>query len=178
MVAIRGGTKLETVLNGMARKLSAGTLRVGYLEGATYPDGTSVAFVAAVQEFGAPKVGIPPRPSFRSMIAAKSPTWPGALGQLLVATDYDADQSLSQMGAGIKGQLQESIVNTNSPALSPVTLMLRKMKSKDQSLVVNATVVAEARRRVAAGESTSGVSTKPLVESGHMMNSVDWEITG
>lgn len=177
MVALRGGDKLETVLKGMARKLASGTLRVGYLENATYPNGTSVAMVAAIQEYGAPRVGIPPRPSFRNMIAAKSPAWPGTMGKVLVASDYDARGTLDQMGAVIKDQLQQSIVATNAPPLSPVTLMLRKMKSEDQGLVVNRTVVAEARRRVAAGESTAGVSTKPLIESGHMRNSVGWEVT-
>lgn len=177
MVALRGGDKLETVLRGMARKLARGTLRVGYLEGATYPNGTSVAMVAAIQEYGAPRVGIPPRPSFRNMIAAKSPGWPSALGRLLVDNDYNAGAALDQMGAGIKDQLQESIVQTNSPPLSPVTLMLRKMKSQDQSLVVNLGVVAEARRRVAAGESVAGVSRKPLIETGTMRSRVDWEIT-
>lgn len=176
-MAISGGTKLETHLKGMAAKLTKpGTLRVGYLAGSTYPDGTPTAMIGAIQEFGAPKVGIPPRPAIRNMIAAKSPTWAGALGEILRTSGYDKEKTLLQMGEGIKGQWQESIIDLTAPPLSPVTLMLRKMKSQDQSLVVNRSVVAQARARVAAGESYAGVSTKPLVESGHLVASVDYEI--
>lgn len=177
MATIRGGTKYQNTLRDMANKLAKpGELRVGYMEGSTYPNGTPVAMVGAIQEFGAPKVGIPPRPAIRNMIAAKSPTWPKAVGENLVATKYDKDRTLRRMGEGIKGQWQQSIIDTNAPPLSPVTLMLRKMKSQDQSLVVTGKTVAEARSRVAAGESTAGVSIKPLVESGHLLNSVDFEV--
>ena len=96
----------------------AGTLRVGFLEGAKhYPDGTSVAAVAAVLDFGAPRAGIPPRPFFRNMIAAKKSEWPDAIAKLLVANDYDADKTLRQAGAAIVGQLQQSIRDTNAPPL-------------------------------------------------------------
>ena len=178
MAEISGGNRLQVALQGMARKLaSAKSVRVGFLENATYPDGTPVAMVAAIQEFGAPKVGIPPRPFFRNMIAAKSSEWPKAIGDLLIANDYDAEKTLKLTGEGIRGQLQQSIIDTNAPELSPVTLMLRKMKSQNPDLIVTGTVVAEARSRVAAGESSAGVSTKPLTETGHMLNSIDFEVT-
>ena len=81
-----------------------------------------------------------------------------------------------QMGSGIASQLQASIKETNAPALSPVTLMLRKMRSEDQTLSVTGKTVGQAAVRVAAGESTAGVSDKPLNDSAHMQNSVDYEV--
>lgn len=177
MTALKGGNKLRARLKELASKLDKpGTLKVGFLENATYPDGTPVAMVAAINEFGAPNAGIPPRPAFRNMIADKSPTWGDAVEQNLVATDYDVETTLERVGMGIKGQLQQSIIDTMSPPLSPVTLMLRKMKADNPDLVVTGATVGEAARRVAAGESYGGVSTKPLVESGHMLNSVDYEV--
>jgi hypothetical protein len=177
MAAIKGGEKLEAALKEIAAKASkAATLSVGFLADSTYPDGTSTAMVAAIQEFGAPAVGIPPRPFFRNMVASKSPEWPQAVGDLLKENDYDAEKTLGQTGEAIKGQLQESIINTNEPALSPVTVMLRGMKSNDQSLVVNRTVVEQARARVKAGLTNYGASTKVLDETGHMLNSVDYSV--
>lgn len=174
---ISGGAKLEARLKEISAKVSkAGTLRVGFLEGATYPDGTSVPMVAAIQEFGAPKAGIPPRPFFRTMIAEKADTWADALGRNLVAQDYDTHKALEAVGMGIEGQLQESIIKIVAPALSPVTLMLRKMRSEDQALIVTGKTVGEAAARVAAGEGTAGVSTKPLVDSSHLLNSVGSEV--
>ena len=154
----------------------AGSVRVGFLEGATEPDGTSIPMLASIHEFGAPNAGIPPRPYFRTMIAAKSPEWGDALADLLKANDYDSAAALDLMGTGIGGQLQQSIIDVVAPPLSPITLMLRKMRSEDQSLVVSGKTVGEAAARVAAGESTAGVSTKPLIDSSNMLNAVGHEV--
>jgi hypothetical protein len=54
--------------------------------------------------------------------------------------------------------------------------MLRKMKSEDQALVVTRRTVGIAARRVAAGEGTSGVNTKPLDETGNLIRSVASEV--
>lgn len=177
MVTLKGGEGLAKALNEIAKNVSkAASVDVGFLEGSTYPDGKSVPEIAAIQEFGAPKAGIPPRPFFRTMIEAKSPEWGDAVGNLLVANKYDAAKTLGQTGAAIKGQLQDSIIETYNPPLSQITLMLRKMRAEDPDLIVTGKTVGEAARRVAAGESTEGVSTKPLVDSGVLLNSVDFEV--
>lgn len=145
-IKLTGGQVLEQKLEDLARNLRSGaTVSVGFLDNATYPDGTSVALVAAVQDFGSLSQGIPPRPFFRNMVQAESPGWPNALAKLLVANNYDANLALGQMGAGIAGQLRQSIVNTNSPPLAPATI---------------------ARKGHA----------KPLVDTGHMLQSVDFEV--
>lgn len=177
--ALRGGDKLEAYLRETAKKVArGGVLHVGFLEGATYPDGTSVAFVAAIQEFGSSARAIPPRSFFRTMIRSKSPGWPDALAKLLVANDMDAAKALEMMGEGIKGQLQESIIEVVAPPLSAITLMLRQMKAADPDIKVSGATVGEAARRIAAGESYAGASTKPLVDTGVMLNAVDYEVEG
>ena len=172
---IEGGEKLEKALTEIARKLgSSASVRVGFLENATYPDGKPVAMIAAIQEYGAPGAGIPPRPFFRNMIADKSGEWPEGVKNALVAADYDAGKALGVVGAAIAGQLRESIINTNTPPLSKVTLMIRKMKS--EGAVITKASLGIARARLAAGESVGGVPTKPLVDTGHLLNSVDFEV--
>lgn len=173
-----GGGKLEGRLAGMVTRLGgAKEVRIGFLEGSTESDGTSLPMIAAIQEFGAPRVGIPPRPYFRGMVKRHKGEWSGELGKVLVTQDYDSERSLRLMGERIGGELRQSIVDLTSPPLSPVTLMLRKMRAKDPDLKMNRTVVAEARARVKAGESTSGVSTKPLVDSGGLLGGIDYEVT-
>jgi hypothetical protein len=175
MATLKGGDKLEAALREISRKVSKpGKLRVGFLEGATYPNGTPVALVAWWNEFGTKK--IPPRPAFRNMIAAKSDEWAPAIGHLLPQNSYDVHTTLELVGEGIKGQLHQSIVDTTQPPLSPVTLMLRKMFGNHPEEITGKDV-GEAARRVAAGESYGGVSTKPLDWTGHMMNSVGSEVT-
>lgn len=147
MASIRGGNKLESVLNGIARKLKrADSVSIGFLSGATYPDGTPVAMVAAILEYGAPRAGIPPRPFFRNMIAEKQDEWGPAIGALLVANDFDAKVTLSLTGEAIAGQLRESILKTNYPPLKPATIRAKGF-------------------------------SKPLVDTGQMLNSVGYEVT-
>ena len=118
-----GGNELKAVLEEMAQKLGrAQELSVGFMSGADYPDGTPVAMVAAIQNYGAPAMKIPARPFFSNMVKAKSPRWGESLGNVLKAQNYDAELALKAMGIGISGQLQNSIRETNDPALAAATI--------------------------------------------------------
>ena len=102
MASLKGGDKLEAALRAIAQKVSKpGTLRAGFLENATYPDGTPVALVAAANEFGTKR--IPARPFFRNMIAAKSDEWAPAIGHLLPQNDYDVPKSARARRRGHQG---------------------------------------------------------------------------
>jgi ABC-type transport system substrate-binding protein len=173
---VQGGQHLDNVLKAIAKKLKGGgTVRIGFLEDATYPDGTSVAMVAAIQEYGAPARGIPPRPFFRNMIRTNAADWPRRVQQTLEANDYDAEKTLAMMGEGIARQLRQSIIDTNAPALSNVTLLLRERFPDGD---YEATDVWQAFSDSAAGivSSLSGSGAKPLVWTGHMLASVDYEV--
>jgi hypothetical protein len=147
MASISGGDKLEKALAEMAANVTKpGTLQVGFLSNAKYPDGTYVALIAAIQNFGAPAAGIPPRPFFSNMVAAKKAGWPAQIALNLKAQKYDATKALVKVGEGIAGQLRESIQQTNSPPLKAATIK-RKGGTK--------------------------TSAKPLIDSGVMYGSVD-----
>ena len=121
MATISGGNGLEAALKALGAKVTkAASVDVGFLEGSTYPDGTSVPMVAALNEFGSGKT--PARPFFRTMVAAKSGEWPEAVGNLLKANDFDAAKTLAQAGSAISGQLQQSIVDFNSVPLAASTI--------------------------------------------------------
>jgi len=178
MDAMTGGAKLEEFLRRTAKKVrNAATLKVGFMEGATYPDGTPVAMVAATQNFGAPSQGIPPRPFFSNMIRKHQNEWPDQVAKALKRSDMDAGQALTMMGHLIAGELREEIIDTNEPPLSPVTVMLRYSHRMDEP--VTFAMVQEARRRVAAGETPKGVTAsgaKPLIYTGHLLNSVEFTV--
>lgn len=142
-MAMVGGKKLAQALKKMPKGISS--VSIGFLEGSTYPDGTSVPMVAAINEYGAPSRGQPPRPFFRRLIAAKSKEWAKASGELLVNNGYDVPKTLGMVGEGVKGQLQQSIRDLVSPALAQSTI------------------------------DRKGFS-KPLIDTGHMLNSVDYVV--
>lgn len=177
-VNLKGGAKLEAALKRIADKLDRpGTLRVGFLEDAQYPDGTNVAMVAAINNFGAPRAGIPPRPFFTNMVKAGRDAWGSDLGKIITAVDFDIDGALRLMGEHMVGQLQDSIRDTNAPELSPVTKMLRQMYG-DHVEITSYAQVAEARAKVESGEQgASGTGAKPLIWTSHMLNSVGYEIS-
>ena len=175
---IKGGDKLEAALKRISANVKkAATVDVGFLEGSTEADGTSIPMIAAIQEFGAPKAAIPPRPFFRNAIEKNSGRWPTNLATALKATEYDGARALDLIGQEIQEEVQELIRDLTSPALSPITVMLRGMRSNDQSLVVTGKTVGEAAERVAAGKTNYGASTKPLVDSGALLNSVTHKVT-
>ena len=137
---------IQRKLNEIAGKLNkSARLRVGFLEGATYPDGTPVAMIAAIHEYGAPSRNIPSRPFFRQMIRKNAKDWPDTLAKLLVANDLRTDIALDQMGFKIKDQLQQEIFDFVGVPLKPATIVRKGFD-------------------------------KQLVDTGHMANSVDFEV--
>ena len=146
MASFTGGTALQRKLTEIAKQIeSASSVRVGFLEDSTYDDGTQTAYVAALNEFGDPDHNQPPRPFFRNMIAANQGGWGAALGKTLKASNFNTEQAFSLMGDGMKGQLQKSIQQLDSPPLSPKTIARKGF-------------------------------SKPLIDTGHMFNSVDYEV--
>lgn len=145
MAMISGGAKLEAVIAGILKGVGSKpvVVEVGFLAGATYPDGTGVPAVAAYNEYGTER--IPPRPFFRNMVHDKSPEWPQALAAVLKSTNYDAPRAMALMGEGIKGQLQKAIKDFNGVPLAPSTIARKGFD-------------------------------KQLIDTSHMLNSVDYEV--
>ncbi len=205
--ALSGGDKLMAYLDTISRGLaSAGTgpeVRVGFLEGSGLePGGAPTPLIAAIQEFGgtihrdagtvtvyrkvsakgthflrngrfvkrreanfssthatpAYSATIPPRPYFRNMIKKYAPTWGAVMSTMLKSADFDARKTLNQMGQLISGQLRQSIVDTNSPPLAA------------------STIAAKSRGKVVAMRGVLGPA-KPLVDTGHMLNSISHEVS-
>ena len=150
MASLKGGDALKRRLANIAKRLDgASELRVGFLEGATYPDGTPVATVAATNEFGRPDKGQPPRPFFRTMIDENSPNWGRQIGKLLKANGGDSEAALDAMGSVIKGQLQRSINQFTSPPLAPSTVAA---KGFDKPLISTAHMIKSIDYEIAERE--------------------------
>lgn len=150
-MGIKGGDKFQKALNDIAEKMTSEKVHVGFLEGAKYPDGKTVPMIAAINEYGRPDKGQPPRPFFRNMIAAKKGEWPAAMSGLLKHNKYDVVKTLKITGKKVAEQLQQSIIDLVSPPLAESTI----------------------RRKTAKGASNP---TKPLEDTKHMLQSVDFEI--
>lgn len=132
-------------------------LQVGWFDTAQYEDGTPVAYVAAIQEFGYPKGGIPPRPFLRPTIEQQRNAWRDSIAagmRTVLEGKRSAREVLERVGMLAAGNVGESIAAVTSPALKQSTLDARQRRKK-----------------------TPGVSNKPLVDTGLLIQSVDSKVT-
>lgn len=141
---------INAFLSNVASQLDSKQVKVGFIDGATYPDGTSVAMVAVTNEYGRPENNQPPRPFFRNAISGHEDEWSDAIARGLRA-GYSVDQVLEVVGAQIQGDVQESIAKLMEPPLAPATIKARKAKGNN--------------------------STKPLVDTKVMIGDVNYEVS-
>ncbi len=142
-------------------------------------DGTSVAYVATIQEYGDPSHHIPPRPFMRKASQSGRDQWMEdvARGVRAVARGQRTPIAvLDAIGGAMAADIQDAIAATDSPALSPITVMLRGMRRNDSGLVVTGRTVGEAARRVDDEKTNYGASDKPLVDTGLMLSSVTHKV--
>ncbi|KAA1013025.1 hypothetical protein FVF58_09550 [Paraburkholderia panacisoli] len=152
-------------INERLQPLKEKVIQAGIL-GGQYEDGTNIAYVAAIQEYGAPAAKIPPRPFLSTAAADNQKDWTKHLGEGIAAVaagQLTAEDLMEAVGSLMAADIQKKISEINAPALSPITIMLRGMRSHDRNLKVTGKTVGEAAQRVAEGLTDYGATTKPLV---------------
>ena len=124
-VSSRGGEKLKATL-AKAEQARNKRVKVGFFSTAKYQDGTPVANVAAIQEFGAPEAGIPERPFFRQSIAIMEGELPSVLARIVDPKTMEVgDREGNLLGAYAADVIQQRIVDLEEPPNSPRTIALK-----------------------------------------------------
>lgn len=152
--AIRKREMTLRLLEG-ARELSSVQGKVGFFESAKYPDGTPVAYVASIHEFGYSEGGIPPRPFMRTTANEQGQNWSEAFGKgakAIARGTFTAHQVMDAVGQLAAGDIRKKISEIQQPPLQEATVKARKRRYKDRK--------------------TTGNLTKPLVDTAVMVNSV------
>lgn len=161
--------KLAEITNNL-QEFDGQVAKVGWFPSAKYEDGTPVAQVAMIQEFGAPAARIPPRPFFRPTIDEKKAEWVDSVAKgarAVAAGRMSAYQVLEAVGQKAAGDVRYTISRVDSPPLSPVTLLLRKWRREGKK--ITGKTVGQAAAAVAAGADVSGVPSQPLNDTGLML---------
>lgn len=125
--------KIARALSDRAQLFEGSVAKVGIPAGKTYPDGTSIAYVATIQEFGAPEVNIPPRPAFRLTRAAKYREWAKQMGegaQAVVQRRISLDGMLDAVGQVAAADIVQTIANRIAPPLKPATVDARIARAR------------------------------------------------
>jgi len=150
--------------------------KVGWFDTARYEDGTAVAYVATIQEFGAPTQAIPARPFMRPTIIERQAEWKALMSsgsKAIAKGKRTALEVMTILGLQAEGDVRLTISTLTEPALSPLTIAVRAYM-KEQG-----TPLGKLKGRRELGKvaklleqnkiDVSGVSTKPLVFSSLML---------
>ena len=116
---------LRKKLNEMHNK----KVSVGYFSNSTYSDGTSVAYVASIMEFG--EMHIPARPTIRPSLEKNKAKYYDLINKAIVNSLNGSDFKTGLMIVGKMGaeDIQAEIRNLQNPPLSIKTI-LKKGHSK------------------------------------------------
>ena len=144
-------------LEKLADQIKKSKIEVGFFESAKYPDGTPVAYVAAIQEFGYPAGNIPSRPFFRNAISQNDGWKPLATKAMSAVVEgrIELNQALNQMGLKMAADVKDSITDGSYEALKQSTLDARQSRKR-----------------------TKGVASKPLIDTAQMLQSVTYAVNG
>lgn len=171
-------SKVHAALGRLPKQFSGKQAKIGWPEGKQYPDGTSVAYIAAIQNFGVPDRGLPPRPMLKPTVEANKDRW-GKIGEKLVRDvangNLDAVDALDTIGRVAAMDLQVTIAQISEPELSPVTVLLRKWRKAGRT--ITGRTVGEAAQAIADGVDP-GNDNKPLNDTGYLIASVTHGVGG
>lgn len=145
--------KLEFALKNLSGKVG----KVGWFENSSYPEppNIKVATVAVIQEYGAPSKNIPPRPFVRPTMIQQQGAWTELASQgakAILNGTKTVDNVMEALGLKAAGDIRKAITQVFSPPLKP------------------ATIAARLRKR--ANKTVTGNLTKPLVDTGLMLNTL------
>jgi hypothetical protein len=147
----KGADQLKFALNNLDGKVG----KVGWFENDKYPNGTPVAYIATIQEYGDPPHNIPARPILRPTIIKHQEEWKEKVKQLVVLIikkQLTIDQVMEMLGLNAAGDVRRYISTIQEPPLK------------------DSTIAARLRQR--ADKTTVGNLTKPLVDTGKLLGSV------
>lgn len=109
----------------------------GWLESSQYEDGTKAAYVAAIQEYGAPEKNIPPRPFMRPAVEENKEYWADQLKNGVKAVSsgaMDAGMVMDAIGQRMANDVQHAITQVVSPPLKDATVRARLRGKKDKTI--------------------------------------------
>lgn len=150
--------KLQAALEQMDKFES----RVGFFEDSKYGNGTPVAYIATIQEFGCAAKNIQSRSFMRTTQKERNAAWIAkfkssvkavAAGNETVASAWDI------LGSTAAGDVKKKIASIRTPPLGKATIRNRLRQAK-------------------AGKPIMRSASKPLIHTGVMWNAVTWQVIG
>ena len=122
-VEFQGGEELEKLFKQAKKTARSKGYRVGFFSSAKYPNGTSVALVAAYNEFG---MGVPERAFFRMANKRVQSDLIKMIKRELEGGKPLTSIVVQRMAEVHKGAVQTSITELDEPPNAPATIKKKK----------------------------------------------------
>lgn len=174
VVSNNGMQRLEKAI----KDLDGLSLKVGWFSTNVYENGTPVAGVAAIQEFGVPEKNIPARPFMRPTVEEKKDSWANLANsgaRAIIAGNETAESVFEKMGFRIRGDIQKKIASVYQPPLKPATVLarLRRAGVLTKPLAKRYRDYRDKLQKLSAEDvKVIGNSEKPLVDTRIMIDSI------
>lgn len=122
------------------KELGAYQAKAGWIEKKNYPNGTSVAMIAAQNEFGNAKKNIPPRPTVRPAVADNQKNWEAIAAQganRVLAGKATAHDVMGLIAESAENAIKKNYETISSPALKPATIAARRRRGNSSEKLLN-----------------------------------------
>lgn len=155
----------EALLKVALAQLDGVKGKVGWFETAHYANGVPVALIAAVNEFGWPEHNIPPRLGMRATAQVMKPIWAKIAydgSKRVLKGELTGVQMMEIIGLKAAGDFRKHISTVWEPPLKQSTIAHRQSSR------------GKGKKSHNLGEALLAIGglTKPLVVSGHMLNTL------
>ena len=179
-------TDLMARLTEAMRDIKDKVVNVGWFDTAVYPNGQQVAYVAAIQEFGAPEQNIPARPFILPTYNAEKDGWRDLLQEgahSILEGMSSAKDVLVKVGGLAATEIAVAITGVVDPELAPSTIQARLERAGINQTATDTNVT---RTFNAQGEideyqidgTSRGLIGKPLIDTGYMLATLSFDVGG
>ncbi len=137
---ISHSTQLAKNLEKAIQDLENKSAKIGWFEGTKYEDGTRVAYVATIQEYGYPPKNIPPRSFLRPTVINKKNEWTGLIKsgvKSILKGNESAESILDEVGARAAGDIRKTIKSIWMPSLKEKTILARLNRKRNKKVNIN-----------------------------------------
>lgn len=114
--------------------------KTGFFESSRYPDGTPVAYVAAIQEFGYPEGNIPQRSFMRSTVSEERDKYREHMkkyARQIISGKMTPADALERIALTSEGDIRKKITKIQDPPLKESTLRSRRSRGNNSTKPLN-----------------------------------------
>ena len=126
MIKVKGGQQLRLAIENVVKV--RGGAKVGWFQNAKYANGTSIAQVAVINEYGGivNNSAIPARPFMRTAFQNHNKEWGAIIANVLKRGDYSNTKQALEIGSiRASSDIQDSILNGNWIPNAPLTVKIK-----------------------------------------------------